>query len=149
MNSKQLVLTTGSSTRFGRLFVDTLARKGHTVFATIRDPRSRNAKNASEILTLAAKDSLPIYVLELDVTDDASVEPNSSRAKQSAPFNSPLQRRASKRYVSTRIFRTNSSITSSERKDRLQVCPACLSDLRAPQPHPERLPQSRCRSGNT
>src|SRR5882762_5873548 len=40
----------------------------------MRDPRGRNAKNASEIRRLAEKDSLPIYVLELDVTDDASVE---------------------------------------------------------------------------
>jgi len=74
MNSKQVVLITGSSTGFGRLFADTLARKGHTVFATMRDPGGRNAKNASEIRVLAEKDSLPIYVLELDVTDDASVE---------------------------------------------------------------------------
>ena len=74
MNSKQVILITGSSTGFGRLFVNTLARKGHTVFATMRDPGGRNAKSASEIRTLAEKDSLPIYVLELDVTDDASVE---------------------------------------------------------------------------
>jgi NAD(P)-dependent dehydrogenase (short-subunit alcohol dehydrogenase family) len=74
MSSKQVVLITGSSTGFGRLFVDTLARKGHTVFATMRDPGGRNAKNAAEIRALAEKDSLPIHVLELDVTDDASVE---------------------------------------------------------------------------
>jgi NAD(P)-dependent dehydrogenase (short-subunit alcohol dehydrogenase family) len=74
MNSKQVVLITGCSTGFGRLFAETLARKGHTVFATMRDPGGRNAKKASEIRTLAEKDSLPIYVLELDVTDDASVE---------------------------------------------------------------------------
>jgi NAD(P)-dependent dehydrogenase (short-subunit alcohol dehydrogenase family) len=73
MNSKQVVLITGSSTGFGRLFTETVARKGHTVFATMRDPGGRNAKNASEIRTLAEKDSLPIHVLELDVTDDASV----------------------------------------------------------------------------
>jgi NAD(P)-dependent dehydrogenase (short-subunit alcohol dehydrogenase family) len=74
MNSKQVVLITGSSTGFGRLFAETLARKGHTVFATMRDPGGRNAKNASEIRALADKDSLPIQVLEMDVTDDASVE---------------------------------------------------------------------------
>ena len=74
MNSKQVILITGSSTGFGRLFVDTLARKGHTVFATMRDPSGRNAKNAAGIRTLAEKNSLPIHVLELDVTDDASVE---------------------------------------------------------------------------
>jgi NAD(P)-dependent dehydrogenase (short-subunit alcohol dehydrogenase family) len=74
MNSKQVILITGASTGFGRLFTDTLARNGHIVFATMRDPQGRNAKNASEIRALAEKDSLPIYILELDVTDDASVE---------------------------------------------------------------------------
>jgi NAD(P)-dependent dehydrogenase (short-subunit alcohol dehydrogenase family) len=74
MNSRQVVLITGSSTGFGRLFAVTLARNGHTVFATMRDPGGRNAKNASEIRALAEKDALPIHVLELDVTDDASVE---------------------------------------------------------------------------
>jgi NAD(P)-dependent dehydrogenase (short-subunit alcohol dehydrogenase family) len=56
------------------LFTETLARKGHTVFATMRDLGGRNAKNASEIRTLAQKESLPVHVLEMDVTDDASVE---------------------------------------------------------------------------
>ena len=73
MHTKQVVLITGSSTGFGRLFAETLARKGHIVFATMRDPGGRNAKNASEIRALAEKDLLPIHVLELDVTDDASV----------------------------------------------------------------------------
>jgi len=74
MNSKQIVLITGSSSGFGRLFAETLARKGHTVFATMRDPGGRNAKNASEIRGLAEKESLAIHILEMDVTDDASVE---------------------------------------------------------------------------
>jgi NAD(P)-dependent dehydrogenase (short-subunit alcohol dehydrogenase family) len=74
MNSKQVILITGASTGFGRPFTDKLARSGHTVFATMRDPQGRNAKNASEIRALAERDSLPINILELDVTDDASVE---------------------------------------------------------------------------
>ncbi len=74
MNSKQIVLITGSSSGFGRLFAETLARKGHTVFATMRDPGGRNAKNASEIRGLAERESLAIHILEMDVTDDASVE---------------------------------------------------------------------------
>ena len=73
MSSKQVVLITGSSTGFGRLFTETLARNGHTVFATMRDPGGRNAKNAPEIRALAEKESLPIHVLEMDVTDEASV----------------------------------------------------------------------------
>ena len=74
MDSKQVVLITGSSTGFGRLIAETLARSGHTVFATMRDPGGRNATNASEIRALAKQESLPLNVLELDVTDDASVE---------------------------------------------------------------------------
>ncbi|HEX2775540.1 MAG TPA: SDR family oxidoreductase [Candidatus Acidoferrales bacterium] len=74
MDSKQVVLVTGSSTGFGRLMAETLARRGHTVFATMRDPVGRNAPNASEIRALAAKESLPLHILELDVTNDASVE---------------------------------------------------------------------------
>ena len=73
MNSKQVVLITGSSTGFGRLFADTLARKGHTVFATMRDLGGRNGNNACEIRKLAEKDSLPIYVLELKSMAVASV----------------------------------------------------------------------------
>src|ERR1700722_18658759 len=74
MNFRQVVLITGGSTGFGRLFTETLARKGHTVFATMRDIGGRNAKNASEIRTVAQNESLPIHVLEMDVTDDASVD---------------------------------------------------------------------------
>src|SRR5256886_11540494 len=73
MSSKQLVFTTGSSTGFGRLFTEALARKGHTVVATMLDRGGRNAENASEIGALAEKDSLPNHVLDLDGTDDASV----------------------------------------------------------------------------
>ena len=74
MDSKQVVLITGSSTGFGRLIAETLARRGHTVYATMRDPGGRNAKNAGEIRALAKRESLPLHVLEMDVTDDASVE---------------------------------------------------------------------------
>jgi len=74
MDAKQVILITGSSTGFGRLFAETLARHGHTVFATMRDPGKRNATNASEIRALAKRESLPIHILELDVTDDTSVE---------------------------------------------------------------------------
>jgi len=74
MDSKQVILITGASTGFGRLFAETLARRGHIVFATMRDPGGRNAKNAAEIRALAKRESLNLHVLELDVTDDTSVE---------------------------------------------------------------------------
>ncbi len=74
MDSKHVVLITGSSTGFGRLMAETLARNGHTVFATMRDPAGRNAANAAGIRELAKKESLALHVLEMDVTDEVSVE---------------------------------------------------------------------------
>jgi len=72
-SQKQVVLITGSSTGFGRLSAETLARKGYVVFATMRDIKGRNARNAAEVQTLAQKESLSLRVLELDVTNEASV----------------------------------------------------------------------------
>ena len=74
MANKQVVLVTGASTGFGRLFTETLARKGYTVFATMRNPDGKNARNAAEIEALAKRESLAIHVLDLDVTKDDSVD---------------------------------------------------------------------------
>jgi NAD(P)-dependent dehydrogenase (short-subunit alcohol dehydrogenase family) len=74
MRSQQTILITGSSTGFGRLIAETLARHGHTVFATMRDPAVRNAANASGLRTLAGKENLALTVLEMDVTDELSVD---------------------------------------------------------------------------
>lgn len=74
MDSKQVIFITGASTGFGRLFAETLARHGYTVFATMRDPQGKNAKNAADLLALASRESLSIFTLECDVTSDASVE---------------------------------------------------------------------------
>jgi NAD(P)-dependent dehydrogenase (short-subunit alcohol dehydrogenase family) len=74
MDSKQVVLITGSSTGFGRLIAGTLSRHGHTVFASMRDPGGRNSINASDIRALAGRELLPLHVLDLDVTDDDSVD---------------------------------------------------------------------------
>jgi NAD(P)-dependent dehydrogenase (short-subunit alcohol dehydrogenase family) len=74
MDSKHVVLITGTSTGFGRLMAETLARNGHTVFATMRDPAGRNAVNAAGIRELAKKESLGLHVLEMDVTGEVSVE---------------------------------------------------------------------------
>ena len=71
---QQVVLITGTSSGFGRLIAETLARKNYQVFATMRNVKGRNAAAAREIAELAARDSLSLQPLELDVTDDISVE---------------------------------------------------------------------------
>ena len=73
MNSKQVVLVTGSSTGFGRLFTETLARKGHTVSPRCVILEVGTPRMPPKYARLRKKESLPIHVLELDVTDDASV----------------------------------------------------------------------------
>lgn len=75
MSSPQaVVLITGASTGFGRLIAETLARKKYQVFATMRDVNGRNATAARELQELARRESLPLHSMELDVTDDVSVE---------------------------------------------------------------------------
>lgn len=69
----QTILVTGSTSGFGRLTVETLARQGHTVFAGMRGVTSKNSQAASELHTLADSEHLPLHIVEIDVTDDASV----------------------------------------------------------------------------
>lgn len=68
-----IVLITGTSTGFGRLISTTLARSGYTVFASMRDITGRNLQNAAELEELARKENLRLHVVEMDVTEDASV----------------------------------------------------------------------------
>jgi len=71
---QQVVLISGASSGFGRLIAETLARKKFQVFATMRNVNGRNAAAAREFHELAERESLRLQILELDVTDDASVE---------------------------------------------------------------------------
>jgi NAD(P)-dependent dehydrogenase (short-subunit alcohol dehydrogenase family) len=71
--TKSNILVTGSNSGFGRLISLALARGGHTVFATMRSPATKNAKAAGELRALAEAERLPLHVVELDVTDDRSV----------------------------------------------------------------------------
>lgn len=80
MKSGAVVLVTGTSSGFGRLIAETLARRGYQVFATMRNVKGRNATPAREIAELAKRESLWLQTLELDVTDDVSVESAVSKA---------------------------------------------------------------------
>lgn len=70
----KVVLITGASAGFGKLFSVELARRGHCVFASMRDPDGRNATKRGELLDLATAESLDLDVAGLDVTDDASID---------------------------------------------------------------------------
>jgi NAD(P)-dependent dehydrogenase (short-subunit alcohol dehydrogenase family) len=70
----QTILVTGSNSGFGRLTVETLARQGYIVFAGMRAVTGRNAPAAAELRALAQREQLALQIVELDITDDASVE---------------------------------------------------------------------------
>ncbi len=70
----QTILVTGSTSGFGRLTIETLARQGHIVFAGMRAVTGKNASAAQEVRMLAEQEKLALHVVEIDVTDDASVE---------------------------------------------------------------------------
>jgi NAD(P)-dependent dehydrogenase (short-subunit alcohol dehydrogenase family) len=71
---EQTLLVTGSTSGFGRLMVETLARQGYTVFAGMRDMAGKNAPATEALRQGAEREQLALHVVELDVTDDASVE---------------------------------------------------------------------------
>ncbi|WP_369719536.1 SDR family oxidoreductase [Bradyrhizobium sp. LLZ17] len=72
MNGK-VVVVTGTSSGFGRLTALELARRGHTVIATMRGVEGRNAQVRSELIEAAKAEGRVLQVLEMDVTDEASV----------------------------------------------------------------------------
>src|SRR5262249_48136005 len=62
------ILITGASSGFGRDTAETLFRAGHSVYASMRGAQGKN-RDAAEILR-----SLGLKTVELDVSDDASVD---------------------------------------------------------------------------
>lgn len=68
------VLITGAGTGFGRDAAERLARRGHQVFATMRDVAGRNAEHRAALERLASSEKLRLRVLELDVTSEESVQ---------------------------------------------------------------------------
>lgn len=64
-----VILITGCSSGFGMLATARLAASGHTVFATMR-----NLEKKTALLDEAARRGTQLHVLQLDVTDNASIE---------------------------------------------------------------------------
>jgi NAD(P)-dependent dehydrogenase (short-subunit alcohol dehydrogenase family) len=67
------ILITGASTGFGRDAAEKLARRGHHVFATMREVNGRNGEQRAALERLGKDERLQLRVLELDVTSEDSV----------------------------------------------------------------------------
>ena len=70
---KKIILITGASSGFGRDTALTLAREGHTVYASMRESAGRNRDKAASLAAEADKEKLPLKIIELDVTSTDSV----------------------------------------------------------------------------
>ena len=68
------VIITGASSGFGRLSAITLAKKGFKVWATMRNIDDQNKEKKEELLSIAKGENLSIEVINLDVTDQESVD---------------------------------------------------------------------------
>jgi NAD(P)-dependent dehydrogenase (short-subunit alcohol dehydrogenase family) len=68
MSKDKTILITGASSGFGRDTAETLARAGHTVFASMRDANGKHRSQATDLREQG------IAVVELDVSNDSSVD---------------------------------------------------------------------------
>ncbi|WP_428268381.1 SDR family oxidoreductase [Haliangium sp.] len=73
MSNSKRVFITGTSAGFGFDTAKALAAKGHTVYATMRAVGGKNADKAAALARWAEDGGHPLHVLELDVTDEASI----------------------------------------------------------------------------
>lgn len=65
-----IAVVTGSSTGIGQATAITLARAGHTVYATMRNPKAAG----EELQVVTSKENLPLRLAALDVNSDQSVQ---------------------------------------------------------------------------
>lgn len=70
----QVVLVSGCSGGFGYRAARELARRGHRVFAGLREPDGRNAERASSLRRFAEEGGFSLETLRLDVDDARSVD---------------------------------------------------------------------------
>lgn len=73
-NNNHIVLITGSSSGLGNQLTRTLLANGATVIASMRNLTGKNANAASALTDYAANQPGTLQLVELDVTDDESVQ---------------------------------------------------------------------------
>jgi NAD(P)-dependent dehydrogenase (short-subunit alcohol dehydrogenase family) len=74
VQEKKVILITGSSSGFGRLTAETLAKDGHVVYASLRNAGGRNKGFAKELEKFAQVNNASLKVIEIDVTKTNSID---------------------------------------------------------------------------
>lgn len=72
--SSQTIVVTGASSGFGRLTANALARAGHTVYASMRETKGRNAPQVADVEQFARDHRVDLRAIELDVNAQDSVD---------------------------------------------------------------------------
>src|SRR5438477_5793223 len=71
---KNIIVITGASSGFGALTARALAKAGHTVYASIRETKGRNAPQVEEAKKFAKDNNVDLRTIELDVASQASAD---------------------------------------------------------------------------
>ena len=69
---KSVIVITGASSGFGALAARALARAGHTVYASMRETKGRNAEQVRDVEKYAAGHQVDLRTIELDVSSEPS-----------------------------------------------------------------------------
>src|SRR5712672_3463416 len=72
MIMKSIIAITGASSGFGALAARALARAGHTVYASMRETKGRNAPQVKEVEKYATDHGVDLCPIELDVSSQES-----------------------------------------------------------------------------
>jgi NAD(P)-dependent dehydrogenase (short-subunit alcohol dehydrogenase family) len=71
---KQVIAITGASSGFGELAARELAKAGHTVYASMRETKGRNATQVEAAKKFARENKVDLRTVELDVASQESVD---------------------------------------------------------------------------
>src|ERR1700676_3743747 len=70
---KSVIVITGASSGFGALAARSLAKAGHTVYASMRDTAGRNAPQVKAAKEYSSENNVDLRTIELDVMSEESV----------------------------------------------------------------------------
>jgi len=71
---KKIIIITGASSGFGALTARALAKTGHTVYASMRETKGRNAPQVEEAKKFAKDNDVDLRAIELDVSSQESCD---------------------------------------------------------------------------
>ena len=71
---KYVIVITGASSGFGRMTASALAEAGHTVYASMRETKGRNAPQVQEVKDYATEHRIDLRAIELDVSSQESTD---------------------------------------------------------------------------